>query len=614
MYIYKAKIFNYKSFLESEEIEFGKGFNVIVGENNAGKTALLEALKPYFEHHPHRSLITIPSPDSVPTPLSKVELKIKISKEEFLVLTENTAKLSNGFFSIRISEAISNQQYLDTVDNFINDTPEEFLISFNTSQNNNTLPNIEEINIDSSSSFMSMYFDFNLRKITFKDKFSSNSSKPTYQTLDLFIFLKKVYFFKSERLNISASSFGANDILNSNASNLAEVLNILQGNTYRFNRFNQYISTIFPQIKQITVRPNKNNTQQVEILAWTIDPANERYDLAIPLSECGTGVGQVLAILYVAITSKESQVIIIDESQSFLHPRAIRSLFSILKEFSQHQYIVSTHSPTVISAANPNTIHIVRKINNESHIESYKTNDIETMKACLYEVGANLADVFGADNILWVEGQTEEACYPILLEYNENILSKSTVILSIKHTGDFDEKNKMKVKTTFDIYHRLSTGQALLPPAIAFIFDKEKRTEKEQTDLKRQAEQSNTKVYFLKKTMYENYLLNTDAIAFVMNEIDGFSEQKITPQQVSDWLKNAKNNTTVYETMWQGNILGEYDNLHGKRLLQGMFYDLSKDNAVKYEVIGHGKKLTRWIAENSPDDMQELVDLLASII
>lgn len=73
MYVKSLKINNYKSFWESEEIPFEKGFNLIVGQNDAGKSALLECLLPGIENKPHRSLLTAPeirtphAPDSVTT-------------------------------------------------------------------------------------------------------------------------------------------------------------------------------------------------------------------------------------------------------------------------------------------------------------------------------------------------------------------------------------------------------------------------------------------------------------------------------------------------------------------------------------------------------------------
>ena len=44
MFIKNSKIENYKSFDQPNEIDFECGFNIIVGQNNVGKTAFLEML------------------------------------------------------------------------------------------------------------------------------------------------------------------------------------------------------------------------------------------------------------------------------------------------------------------------------------------------------------------------------------------------------------------------------------------------------------------------------------------------------------------------------------------------------------------------------------------
>jgi AAA15 family ATPase/GTPase len=62
MYIARFQIKNYKSFLSSQEIELTSGFNVVVGQNNAGKTALVEALSLHFDNKHHISIKTSPNP------------------------------------------------------------------------------------------------------------------------------------------------------------------------------------------------------------------------------------------------------------------------------------------------------------------------------------------------------------------------------------------------------------------------------------------------------------------------------------------------------------------------------------------------------------------------
>jgi hypothetical protein len=267
---------------------------------------------------------------------------------------------------------------------------------------------------------------------------------------------------------------GTSCVLKSDASNLAEVLSNLQGNPNRFTRFNKYVSTVIPGIKELAVSPYNKNS--VEIKIWTLDPATEREDLAYPLSHCGTGVSQVLAILYVVITSQEPRIIIIDEPQSFLHPGAAKKLIEILKEFPQHQYFIATHSPATITAANPSTIVKLRHEDGETKALVMKSENIKEQRDLLSELGVSLSDVFGADSILWVEGPTEELCFPMILEKIAKKPQRGIQILAVKNTGDLEGK---RAEVIFDIYDKLSGGNSLFPPAIGFIFDRELRKEQE---------------------------------------------------------------------------------------------------------------------------------------
>jgi predicted ATP-dependent endonuclease of OLD family len=58
MYISKIRVKDYKCFRDSGDIEFKPGINIIVGQNNSGKTTLLEALEIKIRDIPHRSLKT----------------------------------------------------------------------------------------------------------------------------------------------------------------------------------------------------------------------------------------------------------------------------------------------------------------------------------------------------------------------------------------------------------------------------------------------------------------------------------------------------------------------------------------------------------------------------
>ena len=237
----------------------------------------------------------------------------------------------------------------------------------------------------------------------------------------------------------------------------------------------------------------------MEIVTWTEDPTTERGDLAIELTESGTGVSQVLAMLYVVLNSKFPRTIIIDEPNSFLHPGAARKLIEILKRFPKHQYIIATHSPEIIAAADPSALMLIRWERPESRLERLDVSQISAAERCLTAVGARLSDVFGADSILWVEGQTEEICFQLLRKRFLPETDSRVSIAAVRNTGDLGGKHAQMVR---EIYKRVSTGNSLLPRAVGFVFDQDGRSPSEMADIVRQSKNA---VKFIGRRTYENY-------------------------------------------------------------------------------------------------------------
>jgi hypothetical protein len=109
------------------------------------------------------------------------------------------------------------------------------------------------------------------------------------------------------------------------------------------------------------------------------------------------------------------------------------------------------------------------------------------LRAVLAEVGARPSDVFGADNLLWVEGPTEEECFPLIRDRGREASDHATgtVIIAVRHTSDFKPRD---VRATVEIYHRLTTAKALMPPAVGFIVDPEGLSPEAQRDVVRQSD------------------------------------------------------------------------------------------------------------------------------
>jgi AAA15 family ATPase/GTPase len=456
MYLSKFQLFNYKSFLDSGRLEFTPGINIIVGQNNSGKTALLEALALNFDNVPHRSIKTLPDPSSRIDEKSNIEISLTFHKDEFRALINQFPPHSVGILQPEY-KTMPPEQLVSLFKEWLdNPHPAQLIISSSDGNNINELnqkvrlyQNLEDkdrIRVSRRNHYKVISIELtNDSKFKFDKTTEWGSKGEDFPTTIFKHFRNRIYRFYAERLNIGSCSFGSNPQLASDASNLAEVLNILQGGGKKkvFERFNQYASAIFPYIKYISVRPKPQQERQLphssklEILVWSIEAAeHDREDLAFPLSTCGTGIGQALAILYVVLTSQEPRTIIIDEPQSFLHPGAAKKLVEILKEFPQHQYFIATHSPMIIAAANPSTIVKLRYEDGETKASVMNSEDVKEQRSLLAELGVSLSDVFGADNILWVEGPTEERCFPLILEKVAKKPLRGTQILAIKNIGD----------------------------------------------------------------------------------------------------------------------------------------------------------------------------------
>lgn len=601
MHIASFKLRNYKSFLESEEIFLAPGFNVVVGQNNAGKSALLEGVSLRFESKPHRSLTTSPRPTTVLDASSRADIVARLRREELHDLILDAGKkrrfglsFPKGATVDLMRRVLADDQFGTTV--YVSlAQPEGLIGSFFG-------PPIEEHR--NGPVWAIVHYDEKTRSFEFM-----NVQDPggLVKLSDLVAqrLIGQVYTFRAERMNVGRGHYGHDVILSPNAGNLPTVLGVLQANRERYRRYNEAVSTIFPEIQHISVDPDPSTLPNgIQIRVWTVDPATERQDLAIPLVESGTGISQVLAILYVVLTAESPQTIVVDEPQSFLHPGAARKLIEVLKQHPRHQFILTTHSATIITAAQPEHIHLLRKSGGQTRVESIDPTATTGLRTLLSEVGARLTDVFGADNILWVEGPTEEICLPLILGKLLEEPLYGTQIVGVARTGDFEGKH---AELVFSIYDKLTSGPGLLPPAFGFMFDNEGRSEGILDQLKKRGE---GRVVFTNRRMYENYLLHPEAIAQAANSIPHFRARPLGPEEIADWLD---------EHRWDRKYLPEkieeadrndaiwIQKVHGAKILADIFGHFS-DERVRFDKVRDCVNLTRWTLEHKPEELQEFAD------
>jgi hypothetical protein len=586
-------------------LEVGSGFNVLVGKNNSGKTAVLEPLSPVgFQSRPYYGKDT--DRDVPRDPQSRVTVSLVLEWAEL----RNTMLRSGRHFDLGVPGDVPQGELVSWLERALETTQGRYDLQRTpeVGWSGETTPLFSEITNSRMARFMPLP-----NRQAFHFAGYQSGVQESLSAIVGSLLSTSVYVFRAERLSLGRSEFSQVPTLAPDAANLASVLSNLQGrNPARFETINEHMRDIFDNVYHVSAVPAPSGGNFVEIRVWSVSPQSQRDDLAFPLSESGTGVGQVLAILTVVVDSDFGKVIVIDEPNSFLHPGAAKKLIRILHGYQKHQYIIATHSPEVIAAANPSTLNLVRWTENGSTISQSSANEFSKTSLVLLEVGSALSDVFGADAILWVEGPTEQVAFPKILSHFGNAIPSGLSILAVRSTGEITGK-RPSASMIWDIYKQLSTTNALLPPAIAICLDTDNRAKSEVADL---IQRSSGLLRFLPRRTFENYLLHFGAITTVLNELPSFKDCPLTDDTVATWIQ-ANGTSSNYLPRDHIHVVVGSDEwltfVDGPSLLGNLFASLS-GTREEYRKMRDSIRLTEVILSLIPDHFRPLADFLGLLI
>ncbi|OFW87756.1 MAG: hypothetical protein A3J37_08055 [Alphaproteobacteria bacterium RIFCSPHIGHO2_12_FULL_45_9] len=595
--IKSIQIENYKCFDKTDVIALTSGINLVLGKNNVGKTAFLECFTQIFENHTHKGL-DVGYQDHLER-RSRVRIQMGIETALF-----KEQLLSGTLYRIKfpIIDRNNQKRFLESLrSGVICD------VIFDSFTHDIIIPEQECYEVfwkDKGGASNDISFKYNAALKEFE--LYGNPNEPIFLKELVLSTRRYIYRFKAERLNVHLSSSQSHLELEPNARNLAGALNYLYStNQIRFNKLSNFITDIFSNVYGVSIVPRHDNPSNYEIKIWPVPMETERPDLCIPLAECGTGIGQVLALLFLIITSETPRVILIDEPNSFLHPGAVKKLIEIIKRYPQHQYIISTHSPEVIKTAEPNNVLFLTQENGKTNIECVDLSKFEDQSRCLRDIGVSLSDVFSADSIIWVEGPTEEVCFPLIMK-QFSPLKLGLSIIAVKNTGDFDKKSGKEVQWVTEVHTKLSQANALIPRAVGFVFDSEGLTQQSIIDKKREMGE---KVEFLPRRMFENYLLDAEAITHALNKLPSFQTSSIEVQAVNDWIL-ANGNEQKYKAADVAVNSEEWlKNVHSASLLEDIFSEFSTATE-EYKKTRDSVEITKWLLANKPDTFSEIIDIL----
>jgi hypothetical protein len=578
---------------------------LVVGQNNVGKTAMLEAFRlGGGENRPYRGAMM--ARHAAPFPISRFDVKLTISGPELnAIALRQTGVLP--WVAIPPDAKTNPQRFINTLL-----SAPAIELDLSTAPGEPT----RSIRAPSHGLFEKTGTSLAARVAVSenRDRILLTGAACAGDQDDLLPYLFDrgreilIYVFRAERLSIGSHPIQDTDVLAPNGANLPVVLLKMQGNPVRWERFNEHVRTIFPALKRVVVGPVG---QTLTVFLWSVDLTTERDDLAIRLEESGTGVAQVLAILYVAM-SRERTVIVIDEPNSFLHPGASKKLMRILKQYANNQYVISTHSAEVIETVDPDVIHLVRWDGVESKVTQLARPALSDMKRALTDAGVELADVFGADKVIWVESPTEEKCFPLIASALLGGVPLGWFFATLRDSGDLESKG-FSVEAIWAIYKRLCGAPGLLPPTAAFSFGRDHKSDQTIERLRRL---SGGMAHFLPRATFENYLIDPSALHAVIKDEYARLEMNGAPStaSIAEWINSmgvhygpvGAGQRPLSDCQW-------LNHCDAPKLLASLFLELS-DHRLVYRGLSHSIALTEWLLSNAPGKLEELGRYLAELI
>lgn len=409
-----------------------------------------------------------------------------------------------------------------------------------------------------------------------------------------FRILRKLQVVRAHRVVSDNLPLQTSDTLSDNAQNLAQLLQTLQGkDRASFESIEKFVTTVFPEFRYINAE-SANNT--VTITATLKDSAR-----IVKLSNCGTGVEQILSLATFVITSPPGTLILLDEPHSYLHPASERSLIDFLNDHKEHIYIIATHSPVIINSVPPERINYLGVTKPEDVSDSRRAR--VPVPEILEYLGYKNSDLVFNDRLIFVEGESDQRILPILLRasgafHPQQIANTGFPI--INGAGPIKAKRK---QSSILAYEKLigQIGRARLPRF--YLLDGDCNAE-DHNLLQGSRTISGTPIAikFLSRSELENYLLVPEAITRALQDelkIVGLSNNDVseeeTEKKIDVFLKSDKENHAR--------------EAKGSAVLKRIFAEYQ----LNYDKVKSGSLIAKHISIQNQPALQEIVGLVKEL-
>jgi AAA15 family ATPase/GTPase len=563
MKIINVNLENYKSIKKSDYIELNDKINIFAGKNNTGKTALIEAI--------FRVVNCSHQDNPILETKTNLEIEITIDNHDLNFLNRDT--------------------YSDYLLSNVNRLKVYF--SFSTQGNCSSIDKVEGFNNDlnafqfvNNTGITGSHPSYVFTKVGGGG--TTFGGRPSFIT-NVFAFLKeRIVFISGTRHVPQSESTNLHNNLSIDGTNLNAFLYTLHNNNeVIFDEIKKVFTRIFNDVTSISTPINGNMTNISLYFEGNKEP--------IPLYNCGSGFTHVLILLCVLFTRKNC-VVLFDEPHVFLHPSAEKAIYDLINEVEHHQYLLTTHSSILINYPYDKFTYLVKKEKGSSNFS--KLNDIQTI---LSDIGINNSDFALSDKILFVEGETEEAIIPLILNhFGIKQFGYNYRILNMKGTGnEFSKKAAMtRHKEKLDL---ILGGITTSPIPYKILIDNDEKSEEKLLELHDKYGES---LIIFDRREIENYFIDSyEVLAEIINDNKG----KIVcqPADIEEFI-NIIYTHTDDRKLFPKRELNPIKNIVGSKVLELLFNNYE----LNYNKVSQGIQIVTLLLNNSPDKLLPIKEQL----
>lgn len=177
---------------------------------------------------------------------------------------------------------------------------------------------------------------------------------------------------------------------------------------------------------KVNIKATSNIDKSFSLITKIFDPA---LNSEVELSNVGAGVRSVyiLSLLqsYQSINAKHT-IFVIEEPELYLHPQLQKSMAKTLSEIAENnQVIFTTHSPIMLREFSTSNIRKI-KLNEENYCSIAENTTIDDV---LTEIGYSSQDILNTDFVLFVEGPDDKTIIELVLnKYYDIDLERVSII------------------------------------------------------------------------------------------------------------------------------------------------------------------------------------------